>query len=105
MAKKTKQSKTLPIYVLNGPNLNLLGTASRRSMATPPWPRSSRCARPRRTAMALPSSSARSNHEGELVDSSQEARTSGCGVIINPAGYTHTSVAILDAHPDAAKCR
>ncbi len=38
-----------------------------------------------------------SNKEGELVEYLQEARTSACGVILNAAGYTHTSVAILDA--------
>ena len=38
-----------------------------------------------------------SNHEGELVDWIQEAREKACGIAINPAAYTHTSVAILDA--------
>jgi 3-dehydroquinate dehydratase-2 len=38
-----------------------------------------------------------SNREGEIVDHLQEARTMGCAVIINPAGYGHTSVAILDS--------
>ena len=88
MAKNASKSKTLPIYILNGPNLNLLGTASRRSMATPPWPRSRRCApTPGRRAMALPSSSASPTMKanGRL---SQEARTGASRVIINPAGYT-----------------
>ena len=38
-----------------------------------------------------------SNHEGELIDWIQEARTEACALVINPAGYGHTSVAILDA--------
>src|SRR6195952_6037810 len=38
-----------------------------------------------------------SNLEGEIVDQIQEARTSSCGMIINPAGYGHTSIAILDS--------
>ncbi|MEB0161144.1 type II 3-dehydroquinate dehydratase, partial [Pseudomonas sp. AH2 (2023)] len=38
-----------------------------------------------------------SNHEGELVDWIQEARTSHAGILINPAAYSHTSVAIRDA--------
>ncbi|MET0337664.1 MAG: type II 3-dehydroquinate dehydratase, partial [Caulobacter sp.] len=37
------------------------------------------------------------NHEGELIDWVQEARTQGCALVLNPAGYGHTSVALLDA--------
>ena len=68
MAKKSKQSKTLPIYILNGPNLNLLGTREPESMATPPWPRSNRCAPTQAAAHGLAIVFRQSNHEGELVD-------------------------------------
>jgi 3-dehydroquinate dehydratase-2 len=88
--------ETPVLYVLNGPNLNLLGCASRTSTDTRPWPTSRRGAKPlpRRWATIV---FRQSNHEGELIDWVQEARTEASRPVINPAGYGHTSVALLDA--------
>jgi len=86
-----------PIYVLNGPNLNLLGVREPEIYGYDTLADiESRCA-------ALLEGSGRglvfrqSNHEGQLVDWIQEARTEADALIINPAAYTHTSVALYDA--------
>ena len=88
---------TQPIYILNGPNLNLLGQREpeiygRQTLADI----ESSC---RKTAKAAgyDITFRQSNIEGEIVDHIQEARTRASAVLINPAAYTHTSVAIYDA--------
>lgn len=85
------------VFVLNGPNLNLLGTRQpevygRDTLAD----LEARC---RATAARLGLGLAfhQSNHEGVLVELIQAARGTAQGIVINPAAYTHTSVAILDA--------
>jgi len=85
------------IYVLNGPNLNLLGVREPEIYGrTTLSDIESRCA-----GMLADTGHAlvfrQSNHEGQLVDWIHEARTEGAVLIINPAGYGHTSVALLDA--------
>lgn len=83
------------IHVLNGPNLNLLGTREpeiygRDTLAD---------------IQALCEAAAegarvvfrQTNHEGELIDWIQHARTEASALVINPAAFTHTSVAVLDA--------
>jgi 3-dehydroquinate dehydratase-2 len=97
MAKKPKQSKTLPIYILNGPNLNLLGTREPEVYGTTTLPQIEKMCAAQGKQHGLSIIFRQSNHEGEIVDQLQEARTSGCAVIINPAGYGHTSIAILDS--------
>lgn len=84
------------VHVLNGPNLNLLGTREpevygRATLADI----ESACA-DGAAALGLGIVFRQSNHEGELVDWIQEA-TDAAGLIINPGAYTHTSVAIRDA--------
>ena len=84
------------VYVLNGPNLNLLGKrqpeiyghetledveANCRRLLPPGWDLKLR----------------QSNWEGQIVDWIHEAREEACGIVINPAALTHTSVAVLDA--------
>ena len=97
MAKKTKQSKALPIYILNGPNLNLLGHREPEVYGyTTLAEIEAMCARQAK-GHGLSIVFRQSNREGEIVDHLQEARTGGCAVIINPAGYGHTSIAILDS--------
>jgi len=85
------------IYVLNGPNLNLLGVREPEIYGHDTLADiESRC------AALLEGTNftlvfRQSNHEGQLVDWIQEARTKACALIINPAAYTHTSVALHDA--------
>lgn len=97
MAKKPKQTKTLPIYILNGPNLNLLGVREPKVYGTTTLPQIEKMCADQAKRHGLSIIFRQSNREGEIVDHLQEARTSGCAVIINPAGYGHTSIAILDS--------
>ncbi len=97
MAKKSKQSKTLPIYILNGPNLNLLGTREPEVYGYTTLAQIEQMCASRAAAHGLSITFRQSNHEGEIVEQIQEARTGASAVIINPAGYGHTSIAILDS--------
>jgi 3-dehydroquinate dehydratase II len=85
------------IYVLNGPNLNLLGTREPAVYGRDTLDDVRRRTEARATALGLTVDFRQSNHEGELVTWIQEARGTAKGIIINAGGYTHTSVAILDA--------
>jgi 3-dehydroquinate dehydratase-2 len=96
MAKKPKQYKTLPIYILNGPNLNLLGFREPEVYGTTTLAQIEKMCAAQAASHGLSIVFRQSNHEGEIVDQLQEARTSAAAVIINPAGYGHTSIAILD---------
>jgi len=86
-----------PIFVLNGPNLNLLGAREPHlyGHATLDEIRQRCAARARAHGREI--HFRQTNHEGELIDWVQEARLSADGLVINPAGYGHTSVALLDA--------
>jgi 3-dehydroquinate dehydratase-2 len=97
MAKKSKQSKTLPIYILNGPNLNLLGHREPEVYGYTTLAEIEKMCAIQAVSHGLSIVFHQSNREGEIVDHLQEARTSGSAVIINPAGYGHTSIAILDS--------
>ena len=97
MAKKSKQTKTLPIYILNGPNLNLLGVREPEVYGTTTLPQIEKMCADQARRHGLSIVFRQSNREGEIVDHLQEARTGGSSVIINPAGYGHTSIAILDS--------
>ena len=87
----------LPLLVLNGPNLNLLGTREPEVYGTATLDDVRALTEARAAEHGLTVDFRQSNHEGELVDWIQEARTSHGGVLINPAAYSHTSVAIRDA--------
>jgi len=97
MAKKQRQSKALPIYILNGPNLNLLGTREPEVYGKTSLAQIGALCTAQARSHGLAVVFRQSNQEGELVDFLQEARTGASGVIINPAAYGHTSIAILDA--------
>ena len=85
------------IMVLNGPNLNLLGTRQPEIYGYDTLADIEARLHARARAHGLDLDFRQSNHEGELVTWIQEARTSCAGIVINPAAYTHTSIAILDA--------
>src|ERR1700744_3740962 len=97
MAKKPKQSKTLQIYVLNGPNLNLLGEREPEVYGRTTLAQIGKMVAAQAKKSGLGVSFLQSNHEGELVEWLHEARKKAAGVIINAGAYTHTSVALLDA--------
>ena len=85
------------IYILNGPNLNLLGTREPEIYGTTTLDDIEAICLKHAEKLGLSVSFHQSNDEGALVELIQEARSSGIGVIINAGAYTHTSVAILDA--------
>ncbi len=90
-------AKTPKILILNGPNLNLLGTREPEIYGTATLADVEKQCRNRAKALGLTVDCRQSNTEGELVDWIQVARDGTAGIIINPGAYTHTSVAILDA--------
>ena len=86
-----------PIYVLSGPNLNLLGVREPEIYGKATLDDVRRLCEARAQALGRTVVFRQSNHEGQLIDWIQEARTEASALVINPAGYGHTSVAILDA--------
>ncbi|MDR3512286.1 MAG: type II 3-dehydroquinate dehydratase [Caulobacteraceae bacterium] len=86
-----------PIYVLNGPNLNLLGSREPHIYGTTTLDDVRALCEARAAALGYSVVFRQSNHEGELIDWIQEAREAASALILNPAGYGHTSIAILDA--------
>lgn len=86
-----------PIYILNGPNLNLLGTREPEIYGTETLADlEQRCVR-KAQGLGLTVDFRQSNTEGDLVGWIQEARTHASGLIVNAGAYTHTSIAMLDA--------
>ena len=87
----------ITIHVLNGPNLNLLGTREPEIYGYDTLDDVSTACQARAAELGLTLVFRQSNHEGDLVDWIQEARTSAQGLILNAGALTHTSVAIHDA--------
>lgn len=85
------------ILVLNGPNLNLLGSREPDIYGTETLGDIERRSRARADGLGLDIDFRQSNTEGELVDWIQAARNELAGIVINAGAYTHTSIAILDA--------
>jgi len=86
------------VYVLNGPNLNLLGTREPEIYGRATLADVEKLCRATADHLGLTVEFRQSNHEGEIVDWIQEAQAKhAAGLLINPAGYSHSSVAILDA--------
>ena len=86
------------IYVLNGPNLNMLGVREPEIYGDKGYSALIKMLRAYAKAKGVRLVCYQSNHEGDLVDKIQEAYYRGAdGIVINPGAYTHTSIALLDA--------
>ena len=85
------------ILILNGPNLNMLGIREPHIYGSSTLADIEAACAERASELELDIDFRQSNHEGQIVDWIQEARGSADGIILNPAGFTHTSVAIHDA--------
>ena len=86
-----------PILILNGPNLNMLGQREPEIYGSTTLRDIERLTATAAKDMGLTIDFRQSNHEGELVDWIQQARTSASGIIINAGAYSHTSIALHDA--------
>ena len=86
-----------PVYILNGPNLNLLGQRQPEIYGGETLADVVQACTDLAGSLGLTVKPLQSNHEGQLVDWIQEARLNGSAIILNPGAYSHTSVAILDA--------
>ncbi len=87
----------MKILVINGPNINMLGIREPQHYGTKTYRDLLDLIEKTALEEGLETECFQSNHEGAIVDKIQEAYGSTDGIVINPAAYTHTSVAILDA--------
>lgn len=94
---KSNEELMKKILVINGPNLNLLGLREPALYGAKNFTALQTSIREWAEALGLDVELFQSNHEGEIVDKIQAAYGVFDGILINPAAYTHTSVAILDA--------
>lgn len=85
------------ILVLNGPNLNMLGIREPEHYGTQTLADLIAMLETEAARLGITIECYQSNHEGDLVDKIQAAYGTADGILINPAAYTHTSVALLDA--------
>ena len=88
-------SKT--VFILNGPNLNLLGKRQPEIYGSDTLADVENQCREIGTRHGIDIDLRQSNHEGQIIDWIHEAREHAAGIIINPGAFTHTSIAILDA--------
>ncbi len=87
----------MKILVINGPNLNMLGIREPSVYGKSTYPELCEMINAYSLKKGIIVEIFQSNHEGEIVDRIQQALSHFDGIVINPAAYTHTSVAILDA--------
>ena len=87
----------MKLLILNGPNLNLLGVREPEIYGNGTYADLCKLIETHAAAIGAEVEIRQTNHEGVLVDWIQEARGKFDGVVLNPAAYTHTSVALLDA--------
>jgi 3-dehydroquinate dehydratase-2 len=85
------------VYILNGPNLNLLGTREPEIYGKKTLAEIEQSCRDFGSKHGLEIHFLQSNHEGQLIDWIQDAGKKSHGILINPGAYTHTSIAIRDA--------
>ncbi len=85
------------VLILNGPNLNMLGTRQPTIYGRETLADIEVLCRQHAAGLGFGVDFRQSNHEGQLVDWIQEGRRTAAGMIVNAGAYTHTSVAILDA--------
>lgn len=90
-------SETPRLLIINGPNLNMLGTREPGIYGASTLADIEALCRESAAALGLEAELLQSNHEGTIIDAIQAAKDSAAGIVINPAAYTHTSVAIADA--------
>jgi 3-dehydroquinate dehydratase type II len=90
--------KTMKLYIINGPNLNMLGIREPAHYGRTDYKSLVEMIRAHAERLGIETVFYQSNHEGDLVDKIQEAYFEGAnGIVINPGAYTHTSIALLDA--------
>ena len=88
----------MKIYIINGPNLNMLGIREPEHYGSATYSDLVNMLKEHCEALGVTPVFYQSNHEGDLVDKIQEAYFEGAdGIVINPGAYTHTSIALLDA--------
>lgn len=85
------------VYILNGPNLNLLGQRQPEIYGAETLADVEAKCLAKAGELGLAARCLQSNSEGQLVDWIQEARNEACSIVINAGAYSHTSIAILDA--------
>jgi 3-dehydroquinate dehydratase II len=96
--KMKKPPKVRSVLVLNGPNLNLLGTREPKLYGKDTLAMINRRLEAKAKSAGIGIACFQSNHEGVLVDRIQQAKRDGVGfILINPAGYSYSSVAMRDA--------
>ncbi|WP_132992779.1 type II 3-dehydroquinate dehydratase [Gordonia zhaorongruii] len=98
-SQSTAESPTaeLPILLLNGPNLNMLGTRQPEVYGADTLDDAVQVAERAAAALGFGLRAFQTNHEGEMIDAIHAARGEVSGIVINPGGWTHTSVALADA--------